>query len=86
MAKPDLPSHDIDARIDKLTQALFHLTGELWAMRDRQSVLERVLADAGIDAPAMVDSYRPDAAFAEVLASDREALVTAMVRILAPDA
>jgi hypothetical protein len=81
-----LPVQDVEARIDKLTQALMHLAGELWVMRDRQAVLERLLAEGGVSAPTLIDSYRPDAALAEKLAAEREAFVASIVAILAPDA
>jgi hypothetical protein len=76
----------LEARIEKLTQALFHVAGELWAVRDRQAVLERLLADAGIAAPALIDSYRPEAALAATLAAQREAYVAGILAFLAPDA
>jgi hypothetical protein len=76
----------LEARIDKLTQALLHVAGELWVTRDRQAVLERLLTDAGLSAPTLIDSYRPDAALAETLAAQREAFVAQILAYLAPDA
>ena len=74
------------ARIDKLTQALLHVASELWVARDRQAVLEHLLADGGVSAPGKIDSYRPDGALAERLAAEREAFVSSVLGYLAPDA
>lgn len=74
----------VEARVDKLTQALFYVAGELWVTRDRQAVLERLLADAGVTAPDLVDSYRPDDALAKKLETDREAFVSSILGYLAP--
>ena len=76
----------LEARIDKLTQALLHVASELWVTRDRQAVLERLLADGGIDAPDQIDHYRPKGALAERLAAEREAFVSSVLGYLTPDA
>lgn len=76
----------VEARIDKLTQALLYVAGELWAARDRQAVLERVLADNGIDATASIDAYRPDETLAKALEAERETFVSTALGYLAPDA
>lgn len=77
---------DHAARLDKLTQAFFHVASELWVLRDRQAVLEGLLADAGVIAPAAVQSHRPEGASAEALAAEREAFIATMLAYLAPDA
>lgn len=76
----------LEARIDKLTQALLHVASELWATRDRQAVLERLLADGGISAPGQIDHYRPEGALAEWLTAEREAFVSSVLGYLARDA
>lgn len=76
----------LEARIDKLTHALMHLASELWVTRDRQAVLERLLAEGGVNALNQIDNYRPDAALSEKLAKQREAFVASILAYLAPDA
>ncbi|MGZ5925288.1 MAG: hypothetical protein ACXWLJ_01325 [Rhizomicrobium sp.] len=76
---------NMEARIDKLTQALFQVACELWVIRDRQALLEQVLAEKGIDAVALIDSYRPDAALAARLTAQREAFIANILSYLAPD-
>ena len=73
------------ARIDKLTQALMHVAGELWVVRDRQAVLEQLLVDGGINAPTMIDNYRPDTELAQSLEAEREAFIARILSYLAPD-
>ncbi|NIJ08546.1 hypothetical protein FHS31_002167 [Sphingomonas vulcanisoli] len=75
----------LDARIDKLTQALMYVAGELWTARDRQAVLERILIEGQTIAPGSVDSHRPDAALAEALTAERETFVARILDYLAPD-
>ena len=75
----------LEARVDKLTQALLHVASELWVTRDRQAVLERLLADAGVLAPGAIDSFRPDALMTEKLTAQREAFIAELLAYLAPD-
>ena len=75
----------LEARVDKLTQALLHVASELWVTRDRQAVLERLLADAGVQAPGAIDGFRPDAAMADKLTAQREAFIAELLAYLAPD-
>lgn len=75
----------LEGRVDKLTQALLYVASELWVARDRQVVLERVLAESGSDAPALVDAYRPDDALAAKLAAEREAFIASILGYLAPE-
>jgi hypothetical protein len=76
---------DDAARIDKLTQALLHVASELWATRDRQAVLERLLADGGAITPDLIEGYRPDDALAATLTTEREAFIANILGYLAPD-
>lgn len=43
------------------------LLSELWIMRDRMAVLERLLADKGVVADGAVDNFVPDTVFTERL-------------------
>ena len=68
--------------IDKLGQALMTLTQELWVMKDRQRVLEALLEEAGIVAPAAIDRHEPDAELSEQLAAERRRLIDAVLGTL----
>ena len=74
----------LEARIDKLTEALLYVASELWATRDRQIVLERLLAENGLSAPGQIDGYRPDVALANALETEREAFIARILGYLAP--
>ena len=68
--------------IDKLGQALMTLTQELWVLKDRQRVLEALLADAGIVTPETINRFEPDAALSEQLSGERRALIDAVLGAL----
>ena len=76
----------LEARIDKLTQALLHVAGALWVARDRQAVLEQLLIEAGVVAPGGVDGFGPGEALTESLAAERDAFVAGVIDHLAPKA
>ncbi|MEM8981459.1 MAG: hypothetical protein AAGC71_00440 [Pseudomonadota bacterium] len=64
---------------DKRTAALFEMVlntvQELWIVKDRQMVLERVLSDSGVDVAAAVDNFQPDAEMtAQIDAARRQLL------------
>ncbi len=52
------------------TAAFLTMARELWIVKDRQRVLEALLAQQGILAPEAVSSYQPDATIQAAL--DRE--------------
>ena len=68
--------------IDKLGDALIALTHEVWVLRDRQKVLERLLADAGVLTPDAVQAFQPDDSLNAELSAEREALINNVLRAL----
>ena len=67
--------------IEAQLRILLNVLQELWVIKDRQIVLEQVLAEAGIDAARLVDDHQPDAELAERLDRERKRLLE---RCLAP--
>lgn len=61
--------------LDHLARMNVELLSELWIMRDRMAVLEKLLADKGVVPDGAVDQFVPDAVFADRL----ERLRTLMV-------
>lgn len=55
--------------------ALLAMARELWVARDRQRVLEQLLAERGILAADAVDAYQPPAALQAELDAECRALV-----------
>ncbi|MEM1261274.1 MAG: hypothetical protein AAGH76_02630 [Pseudomonadota bacterium] len=64
---------------DKRTAALFdmvlNVVQELWIVKDRQMILERVLSNAGIDVAETVDNFQPDAELTAQMDSARRQLL-----------
>lgn len=69
-------------RIDDLAAAYVSVLGELWILKDRQAVLEQVLARHGIPAPELVEQFEPDGKFKAELDAERQAWVRRMVGAL----
>jgi len=65
-----LPEH----RIDNVANAVIALMRELWVVQDRQVILEKLLADAGIPT-AEIDRLQPDPATQQLLEARRDALI-----------
>ena len=52
-----------DPMIDKLLEIVFLLGGEIWTNRDRQMVMEYLLATEGIVTPDLIETFKPDEEF-----------------------
>lgn len=50
-----------------LAEALITLTQELWVVADRQFIMEKILAERGIDISEEIDCYEPDEEFQKEL-------------------
>jgi hypothetical protein len=59
------PHYFRDPVIDHLLEVVLLLGGELWVNRDRQTIMEELLATEGRVTPEMIETYKPDAAFKE---------------------
>jgi hypothetical protein len=64
---------------DNLLEAFMELAAEVWTIRDRQAVLETVLAAKGIDAAALVEAHRPPPAEIAARKAMREAFVARLL-------
>lgn len=61
--------------MDRMLDALVALTAELWAERERRSVLERVLARRGLLEEADIEAYRGTESDEQKRKQDRDAYV-----------
>lgn len=68
----DLPGYErtnpqffSDPMIDKLLEIVLILGGEMWTMRDRQAVMEHLLATHGRVTPDLIETFKPDQSFEE---------------------
>jgi len=71
-----------EAATDRLGLAVLALARELWVVKDRQLVLEAVLAAHGIDAATAIDRFEPDAAQAAKLDTEGRAMIDHIVAAL----
>jgi len=69
--------------LDRLGQAVISLTKELWALKDRQRILESALADAGFLGKDIVETYAPDEALTATLSAERRQLIDSVLNTLA---
>lgn len=75
--------HDASLRADALTQTVLTLAKELWTLKDRQIVLEAVLAERGIDVAAAVERYQPAGPVKQRLTDERRRFLGDIVDALA---
>lgn len=66
-------------QIDNLGRALISLTREVCVLTDRQMVLERVLAEKGVDVADAVDNYQPDEAMQKRLDAATQAIISSII-------
>lgn len=66
----DLPGYErtdpqffSDPMIDKLLEITYLLGGEIWTNRDRQMVMEHLLATQGQVTPDLIETFKPDEEF-----------------------
>ncbi|MCG8440811.1 MAG: hypothetical protein MI723_03290 [Caulobacterales bacterium] len=63
-----------DVVVDNLMDAVIELSAALWTVRDRQIVLEKVLAEKGVDVAAAIERHMPDAEEHAARQAERDAL------------
>jgi len=78
------PPHNIlkPEQIDRVADALLALTREVWVLRDRQIVLEQVLADRGIEVTAGIDQLQPSPELQTKLDRERDRLIARITEAL----
>ena len=59
------PHYFHDPVVDHLLEIVLLLGGELWVNRDRQMIMEELLATKGKVTPELIESFKPDDAFKE---------------------
>jgi hypothetical protein len=73
-------------QVDDLARAVLMLAREVWVLRDRQRILETVLAERGIDVVEAVERHQPGPELQQKLDAERREFVRGLLRTLAPDA
>lgn len=54
------PHYFKDQMVDHLLEICLQLAGEIWVNRDRQFVMEHLLATEGKVTPEMIEQFKPD--------------------------
>lgn len=67
---------------EKLFQVLMNTLQELWVMKDRQIILERVLEDSGINVIEATERLQPDADLAAELDAERRRFIDTVLEPL----
>ena len=57
------PSFFKDPMIDKLLEIVLLMGGEIWSARDRQMIMEHLLATNGHVTPDLIETFKPDEEF-----------------------
>mgnify|MGYP003403898351 FL=1 len=63
-----------------LLQAISALAEQVWILRDRERVLEEVLARHGLDVREEVTRFQPDAAMTRALDEERRTFINAVLQ------
>lgn len=71
-----------ETSVDRLGLAIVALTRELWIVKDRQLVLEAILAKHGIDAKSEIEAFVPDAAISAELEASGSDLINHIIDAL----
>jgi len=64
-----------DVILDNLFDAVLEVSAALWTVRDRQIILEKVMADKGIDVSAEIEAYVPDEMLLQARTAERDEMV-----------
>ena len=67
-----------EGNIDDLGRMITALLSEVWIMRDRMAVTERLLAEKGVVTSAAIDNYAPSAEASAEIEALRDRMVAAV--------
>lgn len=69
-----------DVVTDNIVESLMEMSALLWTVRDRQIVLEKILAEKGVDVTSLIEAHEPDEAETEARRKERDAMVQQIFR------
>ncbi len=75
MTKPPVRPLTGDENLDRLLRMNTELLSELWILRDRVLVLEKILEDKGLFDAEAIENYAPSGEFADKLQDERDRMV-----------
>ncbi len=71
-----MPSKDPES---KVFHALAALAEQVWVLKDRQIVMETVLADKGVDLRDELERFQPDEALAKRMDAERQQFIATVM-------
>ncbi|HEY8460452.1 MAG TPA: hypothetical protein VIM99_08735 [Blastocatellia bacterium] len=75
------PSQFDDPSIDTLLNIVLSLGGEVYALRDRIRIIEKMLEDKGMISRADIEAYKPAPEEEEEIRKDRDAFMSRFFRV-----
>lgn len=77
------PQYFSDPVVDKLVEIVLLMGGEIWTLRHRQAITEKLMATGKMVSPDMIETYKPDPEFREQMEAERQDLIRRMFSALA---
>jgi hypothetical protein len=65
-----------------MVSMMIELTAEVWVLRNRLQILEKVAAEQGLELSSRIEAYTPSAAEAEQFAAERQQMIANVLRSL----
>lgn len=70
------------AGMDEMVSMMVELTAEVWVLRNRLQILEKVAAEQGLELSSRIEAYVPSPAEAEQFATERQQMIANVLRAL----
>jgi hypothetical protein len=70
------------AGMDEMVSMMIELTAEVWVLKNRLKLLEKVAAEQGLDLTSRIEAYVPGPAEAEEFAAERQQMIANVLRAL----
>ncbi|QLC26399.1 hypothetical protein HFP57_16085 [Parasphingopyxis algicola] len=77
------PHYFSDPMIDRLLEIILLMGGEIWSLRHRQAITEKLLASGEPVSPDIIETFKPDDGFKELMENERQDLIKRMFASLA---
>ena len=77
------PHYFSDPMIDRLLEIVLLMGAEIWTLRHRQAVTERLLASGKTVTPDLIETFQPDEEMKEAIEQERQDLIKRMFASLA---
>lgn len=69
------PQYFSDGMVDRLVDVVLALGGELWSVRHRLAIIEKLNADGHRVSPDMIETFKADPEFQATLETERQRMI-----------